>query len=99
MERMADEHSGAVWGDPMRGRYPRENDLEKVHAITVPTMIFAGSEDRIFLPLARSLQEKIPNSRLSVYDGVGHMVNLEAPERFNRDLEQFLERGAKRFLR
>ncbi len=91
LERMMDEHSGAVWCDPMRGRYPRENDLEKVHAITVPTMIFAGAEDSIFLPLARSLHEKIPTSRLTVYDGIGHMINLEAPERFNRDLKPFLE--------
>jgi pimeloyl-ACP methyl ester carboxylesterase len=91
MERMINEHSGAVWRDPMRGRYPREYDVEKVHAITVPTMIFAGAADRIFLPLARLLNERIPNSRLRVYDDVGHMVNLEAPERFNRELKQFLE--------
>ena len=91
MERMINEHSGAVWSDPMRGRYPREYDVEKVHAITVPTMLFAGAADRIFLPLARLLNERIPNSRLRVYDDVGHMVNLEAPERFNRELKQFLE--------
>jgi len=91
MERMINEHSGAVWRDPMRGRYPREYDVEKVHAITVPTMIFAGAADRIFLPLARLLNERIPNSRLRVYDDVGHMVNLEAPERFNRELKRFLE--------
>jgi len=91
LERMMDEHSGAVWRDPMRGRYPREYDLKKVHAITVPTMIFAGAADRIFLPLARLLNERIPNSRLRVYDDVGHMVNLEAPERFNRELKRFIE--------
>jgi len=97
MGRMMDEYSGAVWRDSRRGRYPRENDLEQVHTISVPTMIFAGGADRIFLPPVKLLHEKIPNSRLSIFEGVGHMVNLEAPERFNRELEQFLEGGTKSF--
>ncbi len=91
MEQIIDEHSGAVWRDPMRGRYPREYDLEKAHAIATPTMIFAGGADRMFLSLARLLKERIPNSRMTVYDNIGHMINLEAPERFNRDLQQFLQ--------
>jgi 3-oxoadipate enol-lactonase len=94
METMIDEHSGAIWLDPRRGNYPRENDLERVPSIKVPVMIFAGAADRLFLPLARLLHDKIPNSRLSIYEGVGHMVNLEAPERFNRELKEFLERNA-----
>jgi 3-oxoadipate enol-lactonase len=91
METMIDEHSGAIWMDPIRGKYPRENDLERVHTIKVPVMIFAGAADRLFLPLARLLHDKIPNSRLSVYEGVGHMVNLEAPERFNAEVKVFVE--------
>ncbi|MFQ6007393.1 MAG: alpha/beta fold hydrolase [Candidatus Zixiibacteriota bacterium] len=91
MERMIDEHSGAIWLDPMRGRYQREDDLKQVHIIKVPTIIFAGAADRVFLSLARQLHERIPNSRLSIYEGVGHMVNLEAAERFNAELAQFLQ--------
>lgn len=91
MERMIDEHSGAVWRDPMLGLYRRENDLEIVHTIKVPTKIIVGGADRVFVRLAKLLHEKIPNSRLSVYEGIGHMVNLEAPERFNQELKQFLE--------
>jgi 3-oxoadipate enol-lactonase len=94
METMIDEHSGAIWLDPMRGRYQREDDLQRVHTIKVPVMIFAGAADRIFLPLAKLLHERIPNSTLKVYEEVGHMVNLEAPERFNRELKEFLERNA-----
>ena len=41
--------------------------------------------------MAEKLHEKIPGSRLSVFEGVGHMLNLEAPERFNRELKVFLE--------
>lgn len=91
MSTMMSQHSGAVWMDPMRGKYPKLVDLDHVHTITVPTGIFAGSADKIFTPLAEQLHEKIAGSRLQIYDGVGHMVNLEAPERFNEDLKRFLD--------
>jgi len=87
---MMAEHSGAIWMDKMRGKYPRLVDLDIVDRITVPTMIFVGELDRIFVPLAQELNRKIKSSRLSMFEGVGHMLNLEAPDRFNRELEGFL---------
>ncbi len=91
MERMIRDHSGAPWLDERRGKYPHPgHDLERVHEIMVPTCIFAGSEDRIFVPLARELDGRIPNSRLHIYEDIGHMVNLEAPEKFNADMLEFL---------
>jgi pimeloyl-ACP methyl ester carboxylesterase len=95
MEEMVDDHSGAIWLDPMRGKYNREYDLEKVHEISVPTMIMVGSLDRIFVPLAHTLHEQIPESRLLVYENVGHMLNMEQPDRFNADLDAFLKQGDK----
>jgi len=92
MNRMVDDFSGATWMDPMRGRYTRDNDLPNMHKITVPTQIIVGELDRIFVPLAAQIHERIESSSLQVYPEVGHMVNLEAPERFNRDLEAFLNR-------
>ena len=91
VERMIREHSGAVWKDPMRGKYRRRRDLDDVHAISVPTMIFAGELDKVFLSLSRQLHERIPGSRLSVFESVGHVLNLEAPDRFHRELAQFLD--------
>jgi len=91
MEEMVDGHSGAVWLDPMRGKYPREYDLEKVHEITVPTQIIVGELDRIFVPLAHTLNRQIAESRLLVYENTGHMVNMEQPDRFNADLSEFLK--------
>ncbi|MBD3332404.1 alpha/beta fold hydrolase [candidate division GN15 bacterium] len=91
MQRMIDEHSGAIWADPMRGKYPKSNDLQNVHRIETPTLLLAGTLDRIFLPLAHKLDKRLPNSRLQVFEDVGHMINLEAPERFERSVKQFLE--------
>lgn len=91
VEKMMREHSGAIWADPMRGKYPAENDLERVHQIRLRTMIFAGELDRPFVPLARELHEKIEGSQLSVFPVVGHMLNLESPIRFRNELKVFLE--------
>ncbi len=89
---MMREHSGAAWMDERRGKYPDPGkDLERVHTITVPTLIIAGEQDRVFVPLARILKERIPDARLHLYTGIGHMVNLEEPERFHADVEAFLD--------
>ena len=53
MTTMIEEHTGAIWMDPLRGKYPPSiPDLEQAHKIKVPTCIFAGMEDKIFVPLA-----------------------------------------------
>ena len=93
---MMDEHSGAVWADPQRGRYPREEDLARVGTIGVPTLIIAGANDKVFAQLAGELHRRIPASSLLVYENVGHMVNMEAPDRFNTDLDRFLQTQNRR---
>ncbi len=92
MEQMIDDHSGAIWMDPMRGRYPRANDLPNIHKITIPTAIFVGELDRVFVPLAEQMHKSISGSVLHVYEKAGHMLNMEVPGRFNRDLADFLTR-------
>ncbi len=91
LEQMMDDYSGAVWRDPQRGKYPKEEDLPRVHAITIPTLILTGELDHIFFPLSTFLRERIPHSRLVVFPGVGHMINLEAPDKFNEEVAHFLE--------
>ncbi|MEA1981746.1 MAG: alpha/beta hydrolase [candidate division Zixibacteria bacterium] len=90
VEKMMLEHSGAIWVDPMRGKYKTANDLENVHKIEIPTKIFVGEMDKIFLPLAQQIHKRIEKSLLSIYQNVGHMLNLEAPTRFNEELEKFI---------
>ncbi len=92
MTAMVNDHSGAIWTDPMRGKYPPSPpDLDAVHAIRVPTCIFVGEKDRVFVPLAKELHKRIAGSIYHEYAGVGHMLNIEAPEKFNQDLKSFLE--------
>ena len=59
--------------------------------IAIPTLLIHGDSDvRSPLYVAEQLHAGIPGSKLVVLPGVGHLVNLEAPERFNAELRAFL---------
>jgi pimeloyl-ACP methyl ester carboxylesterase len=87
-------HCGHLWLDPRRGQYEDRDDVTLSKGLKVPTMIFVGEKDRYFIPLAKKLHENIADSEIDIVPGVGHMLNMEAPERFNLRLEQFLDRVA-----
>lgn len=60
-------------------------------SIAVPTLLLYGDKDaRAPLNVARDLHARIPGSRLVVIEGVGHVSNVEAPERFNSEVRAFL---------
>ena len=58
----------------------------------IPVLIIWGARDPI-IPVhhGEHAHEAIPGSRLEIFDGVGHLPQLEAPERFVAVLERFLE--------
>lgn len=92
LKEMMDDHCGDLWLDPKRGKYKDRNDVALAHKIKLPTMIFVGEMDRYFLPLAKRLHNEITTSEIDIVPDAGHMLNMEAPERFNLRLEQFLDR-------
>ena len=65
---------------------------QSVGEIRAPTLITAGTAD-ILVPVAnaRFLAERIPGSKLVLYEGLGHQFFVEVPERFNRDVLEFLQ--------
>jgi pimeloyl-ACP methyl ester carboxylesterase len=69
-----------------------EADLRDVlPAIDVPTLLIYGDNDvRAPRYVADDLHAAIPGSRLVVLPGVGHVVNIEAGERFNAEVRAFL---------
>jgi pimeloyl-ACP methyl ester carboxylesterase len=60
--------------------------------IGVPTLLIYGDADQRspVSPVGEDLHASIPRSRLVVIEGPGHVVNLEAPERFNDEVRHFL---------
>jgi pimeloyl-ACP methyl ester carboxylesterase len=62
--------------------------------VDVPTLLVWGSADtRAPVPVGEALQAGIEGSKLVVIDGPGHVVNLEAPERFDEEVRSFLLAG------
>jgi pimeloyl-ACP methyl ester carboxylesterase len=58
--------------------------------ITVPTLLIWGELDaRSPLSVARQFEEAIPDTKLIVIPGAGHVSNLEQPERFNEAVREF----------
>jgi pimeloyl-ACP methyl ester carboxylesterase len=59
--------------------------------ITAPTLVVHGDYDPLIpYPNGQYLAAHIQGARLSTYPGVGHLPPIEAPERFNREVIEFL---------
>ena len=64
-----------------------ETLLKAYSGFNFPVRIIIGSEDRIAsIEELRTLADKLPNSKLIVYEGEGHSAYLGNPDRFKRDL-------------
>lgn len=67
------------------------NTEQRLCAIQAPTLVISGDKDFVVPPRnAELLAERIPNARLDVVAGAGHVVHIEAAEQFNRDVIAFL---------
>ena len=58
--------------------------------LSVPTLLIHGSEDPVALSGTREWERILPQASLEVWEGVGHMPWLEAPERFFARVNAFL---------
>ena len=67
---------------------------DRLTQLRVPTLIQHGGADRL-LPVENAflLKEKIPDARLAVYEGLGHLFLMEDPGTFNADLQLFLQQA------
>jgi 3-oxoadipate enol-lactonase len=69
----------------------RMDMTESLQKIAVPTLIIVGEEDKV-TPVsdAEFMHSRIPNSKLAIVHGAGHLSNLENPPEFNAALRSFL---------
>jgi pimeloyl-ACP methyl ester carboxylesterase len=75
----------------VQGRRPSLYDLtEEMKKITLPTLIMTGDEDWPCLEPAILMKKAIPSAALVVMPNCGHAINLEDPEAYNRQLDDFL---------
>jgi len=64
--------------------------------LRMPILLLVGTDDTPFIrDIARAIQATAPNVRRVDVPGVGHMINLEARERFQREVIDFLSSDAR----
>lgn len=64
---------------------------DELHRLIMPVQLIYGSEDRLTPPsIGQEMIRLLPEARLAVLDGAGHLSNLEAPAEFNAVLASFL---------
>lgn len=58
--------------------------------LAMPVLLIAGSRDKHSLESTELLASRLPNARVEVIEGAGHVVNLSATSEFNEVLGDFL---------
>jgi pimeloyl-ACP methyl ester carboxylesterase len=86
------EHSTEGAALTMRGvqkRRPSLYDLvDKMKAITVPTLVMTGDEDWPCLEPGIMMKKNIATAALAVMPNAGHNINLEDPAAFNAHIQE-----------
>jgi pimeloyl-ACP methyl ester carboxylesterase len=66
--------------------------MDRLGEVKQRTLIVCGEDDRMTpLRYARTLAERMPEARLEVLPGAGHMAMLEQPQRVNKLIIGFLD--------
>ena len=69
----------------------RRNGTEVVTGFEGPLVVVVGDQDEILsVDEARQIADSAPHGRLEVVEGAGHLVSVDAPERFNEILRELL---------
>jgi len=78
-------------------RVGRANAWRAARAVAVPTVVVWGAEDKLVDPrMAPRLAAALPDARLQVQPGVGHVAMTEAPEDTARAVLGLIEETAER---
>ena len=75
----------------VQGQRPSLYDLlDKMRAMTVPTLVLTGDEDWPCLAPSVLMKREIPSAALVVMPNCGHTINLEDPDLFNQIVGDFI---------
>ena len=86
---LAAETSSLVWTDALAD-VVRMDFRHALARVTVPALVAVGDQDRVTPPaVAVELAAALPEGRLFIVEGAGHVAMLERPERFDPELRAF----------
>ncbi|HSP24419.1 MAG TPA: alpha/beta hydrolase [Saliniramus sp.] len=80
--------------DVRRALSARTEDFrDMLEGLRTPALVTHGEADTVIMPqMAQDVLARHPDATASWYPGVGHMPFMEEPERFNRELADFVRR-------
>ncbi len=64
--------------------------IDQLADIAVPALVLVGEDDAPYRRAGEVMSAKLPNARHVVVPGAGHIVNIEQPEAFEREVLGFL---------
>jgi len=89
---MAETLGPKVFVNQSRALQFRKDQCNTLRKISVSTLIMCGAEDSLCPPARHEFMHKlIPESRLSIIEGAGHLPTLEQVERTNQEMKQWLK--------
>lgn len=87
LTKIVSNYSGWHWLHRDPGS--RIDTRKRLHGISCPTLVIVGEKDlSYFHDIAKFICEHIPQARLEIVPGVGHMSNMEAPEICNELIKE-----------
>jgi pimeloyl-ACP methyl ester carboxylesterase len=88
-----DEHvlrNNAVTAGCIRSDLGQWDIHDQLARITAPTLIIAGDSGIFSVDDSEAVRRRIPNAKLEILEGVGHLPYVEAPEKFASAVRTFL---------
>ncbi|CAE6959346.1 Carboxylesterase YbfK [Paraburkholderia domus] len=87
---MVNRYRGWHWSEGAQACMPGSN-APRLPEVRCPTLIINGMRDVTEnLEIGTALSKGIESARRLTFGGTGHLVNMEAPERFNQAMLRFL---------
>jgi non-heme chloroperoxidase len=78
-----------VWREAFNG-FPRVDYSAELSGLNIPALIVYGDQDELISRTEQdALLDALPDARFEVYEGVGHAMHWEQPERFAQDIVEF----------
>ncbi|WP_289035287.1 alpha/beta fold hydrolase [uncultured Roseibium sp.] len=88
---MANETGAEAFIRQMKAVIGRIDSRPRLPDITCPTLVLVGDGDTLTPPdLSREIHAAIPDSRLAVIEGCGHLATLEAPDAVTAELKRWI---------
>ncbi len=92
--RLANRPAGLAVSLRGAGQGAMEPLHDRLASVTAPTLVIAGTRDKVGRARASIVAAGIPGARLEIVERAGHTAHLEAPAAFRRLLVDFLTEDA-----